>query len=120
MSVIHGSYSLGQIVLMVTWFCGLKCAAMDLSQLEQVLGDAVLTSLDAARITVKEAASLMAIDESQLRKGLRGEKSYHLSLNRLVRLPFAFWLHFSPALTYLVARKNVVEIAETLGLRKSA
>lgn len=62
----------------------------------------------------------MAIDESQLRHGLRGEKGYHLSLNRLVRLPFGFWLHFSPTLTYLVAKKHTTEIAEDIGLRKRA
>ncbi len=120
MTVIHGSYSIWQLLLLVGFFGLLKCAAMDLAPLEQVLGDAVLASLDAARITVKEAASLMKIDESQLRKGLRGEPSHHLSLNRLVRLPFGFWLHFSPTLTYLVAKKNVTEIAEDLGLRKGA
>jgi hypothetical protein len=85
--------------------------------IEQLLGDAVQLSLSNARIVVKDAATLMRMDESQLRHALRGDKGYHLSLNRLVQLPFAFWLHFSPALTYLVAKKNVREIAESFALR---
>lgn len=120
MTVIHGSVSLWHVIVVGFWIVGQKCAAIDLSHLETVLGDAVLSSLDAARITVKEAAALMKIDESQLRKGLRGEPSHHISLNRLVRLPFAFWMQFSPSLVYLVAKKNAQEIAEDLGMRKGA
>jgi len=35
-----------------------------------------------------------------------------------LKLPFSFWLAFSPTLMYLVAKKNMVEIAETVGLRR--
>jgi len=81
-------------------------------ELEVVLGEAVGLSLVQARLTIKEAAALMRIDESQFRHSLRGGKGYHLSLNRLLRLPFAFSLHFGPALIYLVAKKNIQEIAD--------
>lgn len=114
------SSSVSQIVALVVWVLCLKCAALDLEPLEQVLGDAVLSALESARITVKEAVAIMAIDESQFRKALRGEGYRHISLNHLLKLPFSFWLAFSPTLMYLVAKKNMVEIAETVGLRRNA
>lgn len=116
----HAVRPFAQVVAAAVSLFAIKGAAFDASQLEQTLGDAVLSALQSARITVKEAAVLMAIDESQLRHGLRGEKGYHLSLNRLVRLPFTFWLTFSPTLIYLVAKKHHAEIAEDLGFRKRA
>lgn len=118
--ILHALRPVAQIAAAAVTLFASKCAAFDASELEETLGEAVLVSLQRARITVKEAAALMAIDESQLRHGLRNEAGYHLSLNRLVKLPFSFWLTFSPTLTYLVAKKHTAEIAEDLGLSKRA
>jgi hypothetical protein len=118
MTLIHGVGSLWQLVLIGLWFFGVTAAAADHGDLERVLGEAVSTALAAARITVKEAAALMAMHESQLYKCLRADRGHHISLTRLVRLPFSFWMAFSPALLWLVAERNVREIAETVGLRK--
>lgn len=118
MTVIHGSYSFWQCAVIGLWFFLMKAMAADLSSLEQLLGEAVLDALEGARITVKEAAAIMKVDESTFTKALRGEGYRHISLNHLVKLPFSFWLRFSPSLTYLVAKKNTQEIAETFGLRK--
>jgi hypothetical protein len=122
MTVLPGHVSeFGVGLVLGVWAVGMRLmAAQPDDALDELLGASVLLALQQARITTKEAAALMKIDESQLRHGMRGEKGYHLSLNRLMRLPFAFWLHFSPAIIYLVAKKNVSDIAEDLGLRKSA
>lgn len=109
-----------QIVLIALWLCGIRIAAASGEELDRLLGAATLLCFQLSRITVKEAAPIMGMDESHLRQALRGEAAHHLSLNRLVRLPFAFWLHFGPALIYLVAKENVQAIAEDLKLRKSA
>jgi hypothetical protein len=109
-----------EIALPILWALTMRATVTATQDLEQVMCEAVIRSLENARITIKEAAALMKIDESQLRHGLRGEKGYHLSLNRLIRLPFAFWLHFSPALVYLSAKQNAEDIAEDLGLKRSA
>jgi len=120
MAVVHGSISWWHFALVGIWiFCN-RASAMDLAPLEKLLGDAVLLSLTNARITVKEAAAFMQFDESQLRKCLRGDPMHHMSLTRLIRLPYSFWLHFSPALIYLVAKRSATEIAEDMGIRKSA
>jgi hypothetical protein len=118
--VVYASGPVVSLVLPLLFVIFTRLAAIQVDDLEQVLGEAVLRSLEGARLTVKEAAAIMKIDESQLRHGLRGEKGYHLSLNRLARLPFVFWLHFSPALVYLVAKRNASDIAEDLGLKRSA
>lgn len=122
MTVIHGVAPYWvQIVVLGIWMIGLKCMAADLEDLNKVLGDAVLTALTLAHLTVFEAASLMKINESQLRKSLRGETVphiHHISLNRLLHLPFSFWLHFSPTLIYLASKRNAMAIAEDLGIRR--
>lgn len=120
MIILHALNPFVQVLVVVLVAFGMKAVAFDVSELEETLGQAVLASLERARVTVKEAAALMAIDESQLRHGLRNEPGYHLSLNRLIRLPFAFWLTFSPTLIYMVAKKHHAEIAADLGLRKRA
>jgi len=119
MILIHGSVLLFKFVIVGLALSGMF-SAMNFDEMNQVFGDAVLSALESARITIKEAVAIMAVDESQFRKALRGEGYRHVSLNHLLKLPFSFWLHFSPTLMYLVAKKNMVEIAETVGLRKSA
>lgn len=109
-----------QIAILTLWLFGVRIAAASGEALDKLLGAATLLCFELSRITVKEAAPIMGMDESHLRQALRGEAAHHLSLNRLVRLPFAFWLHFGPALIYLVAKQNVQAIAEDLKLRKSA
>lgn len=105
---------------LVFWILGVKAMSFDSSTLDELLGDAVLAALMLAKITIKEAALVMEIDEAQFRRQLQGGvgKGSHLSLNRLIRLKFEFWVWFSPSLIYLVAKRNVREIAEDLHLRK--
>jgi len=108
----------GQLLYVVGACFLLKLSAVSTDELEKDLGQAVLDSLDRAQITVKEAAAIMHLDESNFRKQLRGEPSHHISLTRLLRLPYRFWLWLSPSLIYLVAKRNAEEIAVSIGMRR--
>lgn len=110
-----------EILLPVLWGLLMRMSVAQTDDLEQVLGEAVLRALEGAKLTVKEAAAIMRIDESQLRHGLKGEKGYHLSLNRLARLPFAsFWMRFSPALVSLLLKRHISDLLEDSHLKRSA
>ncbi len=118
--VVRGSVSVWELVFLGLWVFAVKAASMDFTELEKIAGQAVRETLMLAGITEENAADLMHMDVSALRKCLRGEGKLQLGVARLMRLPFGFWLHFSPVLMYLVAKKHAQEIAESLGLRKSA
>lgn len=94
-----------------------RATASTTDALEHALGEAVREALHLARLTEKNAADVMRMDESHLRKALRGEPSHHISLTRLVRLPLAFWMFFGPTLIYLVARQHAQDIAHDFGVR---
>lgn len=122
MTVIHGDISWVSIVVVyVAWSVGLRMSIkLDDEGIRVLVGATVADALARSHITVKEAAAIMSIDESQLRHGLRGEKGYHISLARLAMMPMDFWAHFWPSVAYLVAKKNVNAIVEDMGLRRSA
>lgn len=120
MTIVYGKVTALEFVVVAGWLFCVKAAAVTTDDLEQLLGEAVHTSLRQARITVKDAACLMRIPEPNLYSMLRGDGKYHLALVHLARLPFGFWSWFGPSLFYLVAKQNVVAIGEELGLRKSA
>lgn len=107
-------------VLIVAWLLCLRFAAATTSDLEKLLGLAVLDALDATKLTVKEACGLMRTDYYHFMQALKGEPGRHISLTCLVRLPFTFWMAFLPILTYLIAKQNITDIAESLGVRRSA
>ncbi len=115
-SPVHGSSSLAAFSLVI-FLLILRCSAMDLSSLEAVIGQAVRESLLLAGITEEQAADLMQMDLSALRKCLRGEGRLQLGVARLLRLPFGFWLRFSPSLMYLVAKQHASQIADDLGIK---
>lgn len=105
----------------------LKCSAFDLSEMEMSLGEAVRRSIMLAGIKEAHAAACMGINESTLRKGLRGDPAFHLNLSRMVGLspecpglPYKFWACFVPVLMFIIAQKHLVQSAEDLGLRKHA
>ncbi len=118
MALIHGSFSVWQVIGLAVFFFAFKCAAVNLDQLEKELGEAVLLSLQNARITIETAAYVSRMNLSHFHKCLRGENQFPLA--KLARLPWAFWLWFSPALLYVIAKRNAHQIAEDFGLRKSA
>lgn len=104
-------YTVAQIVGVACWVLVLRLSTVDTSELEMLLAQSVVNALHAAQLTQKEAAAAMRIDIKQLGRQLRGEPMQHLSLTKLIRLPFVFWLHFGPTLMWLVAKKRYDEIA---------
>ena len=98
------------IGLVIVLFKVLTSANTD--ELEQFLAFAIRDALQAAHIPLKVAAPCMGITESQLAKQLRAEPSHHISLTRLIHLPFGFWLFFGPALIQIVYRKRMQEMSE--------
>lgn len=89
-------------------------AAANTRELELFLAESVRRTLAFTNITEKEAADAMKMDESYLRRCLRGECD--LSLTKMVRLPYRFWPVFGPMLLFIVAQKRADEIAESFGL----
>lgn len=89
-------------------------SAMDTQELELFLAESVRRTLHFANISEKEAAEAMRLDESLLRKCLRGERE--LSLTKMIRLPYRFWPIFGPILMFVVAQKRFDEIASSFGM----
>jgi hypothetical protein len=112
-SYVFGHAHLGLVVLCLLYALMLRASTVDTDELEHLLAQAVIDALNAAHLSIKEAAFYMRIDESQLRKQLRVEPSQHLSLFKVIHLPFSFWLHFGPALIAIVYRKRMEEFAQT-------
>jgi hypothetical protein len=113
MLIEHGSHLLVQILLVVVSVGFRMLATADTSELEQLLSTAVMDALNAAHLSVKEAAHYMRIDPEQLRRQLKNEPKQYLSLLKLLSLPFGFWLNFSPSLIAIVYRKRMQDMAET-------
>lgn len=103
-----------QIVVYLIVGLAMRCSAMTTDDLEAVLTQTVTDAMHASHLTIKEAAWKMGIDEKQLRRQLNREPHQYLALVRLFRLPFAFWLCFTPALVALVYRKRMAEFAESI------
>lgn len=121
---IHYSPSLlsqiWSVIVLVLFLLGWLCAAMDLAPLQAIVNDAIRECLVLAKITDKEAAALTGMSETHFRRALSGEEHRYVSLVHLCKLPYRFWLHFSPLLMWMVAKKHAQEIAETFSAKRSA
>jgi hypothetical protein len=117
---IHGSFALWQYLVAGIGFVLLQCAAMDLDPLQQVINEAIRECLVLEKITDQQAASICGMSENNFRRALSGEPLRSLSLARLFRLPWGFWLRFGPMLMWMVAKKHAQEIADTFSLKRSA
>ncbi len=112
MLIERSSHLVLQVLLVVVVVGFRMLAAADTTELEQLLSTAVLDALNAAHLSVKEAAHYMRIDTEQLRRQLKNEPKQYLSLLKLLSLPFGFWLAFSPSLIAIVYRKRMQDMAE--------
>jgi hypothetical protein len=107
-----------KIVAAIVWFAVMvRMMASTTDDLEQLAAQAVIDALHAARISRKEAAALMGLDEAQLNRQLRAEPMNHLSLFRLLRMATStkgvvFWAVLTPALGYLIAQRRLEEISD--------
>lgn len=86
-------------------------AAISTDDLEAMLAQAVLDAMHAAHVPFKAMASAMGIDEAQFRRQLAREHGQHLSIYRVLHCPFAWWLHFGPALMLIVWTSRWRELA---------
>lgn len=110
----HSVQQIVSIAVVVVWLLMLRMTSASTEELERLLGLAVLDALGLARLTVKEACVLMAVDYFHFMAAVKCERGRHISLTRLVRLPFSFWMFFLPQLTYMIAKQHVTDIAEQL------
>ncbi len=120
MTLIHGSYSVLELGVLAIWIVGMKCAAMDLADMDRLLGAAVLAAMRATNLTIAQAVEIMKIDHSQFCKALRGEGYRLLSLNHLIKLGPTFMVHLTGELMWLTAKQRAIEIVETVSVRKGA
>lgn len=111
-------------------------SAIDDAQLKKVADDlrklalrAVAEAIEKSEIPIKAYADMTPnvkgepMDESQLRKQLRGEPGYNLSfIHMLTYWPWPFWYYFAPNLLWLMGKKRVQEMAAEFGvdLQRSA
>jgi hypothetical protein len=105
-------YAISVVVLLCSQFTVVaprreSAVVEDTSEIERLLAFTVRDSLSAAHIEPKTAASIMRIDYAQLLRQLRGEPQQHISLTRLIRLPWTFWFAFLPCLANLVLLKRL-------------
>lgn len=91
------------------WMAVQMLTCVDTDELEQTVAQAVTKAMQWAGLTTKELADVMRIDESQLRKQLRGEKYQHLSLSRLCRA-WQLWPMLGPAILFIVAQRRWAEV----------
>lgn len=118
--IVHGSYSVPELMVGGLIVFATKCSAMDLAPLEELAGQAVLKAMEACDITVKAAAMTGGMDESTFRKALRGESYRHLTLVHMLKLGPKFWVHLSASLMWLVAKTHLEEILDTVNVKRGA
>lgn len=119
-AVIHGSWSIGMTAFLVCWLLALKCAAMDLGDMDRLLGQAVERALFESEITIVEACELMKINEHNFRRALKGEGYRYIALNHLVKLGPEFMVYLTASLMWLTAKQRAMEIKDTFTLRERA
>lgn len=82
-------------------------------EIEALVLQALIDCLARAHIQTKVACSVMGMDRSQWSQIEQGRPGHHMpSLTKLLRLPWEFWFLFVPELVWIVARKNVADIAQ--------
>jgi hypothetical protein len=110
---VFGHFNLGLILIALFYALMLRASAMETDELEKLLVQGLWDAINAAHLSIKEAAYYMKLDESQLRKQLRCEPGQQLALVRVFRLPFSVWMFFAPCMMSLVYKKRLSEFNET-------
>lgn len=122
-AVAHGSFSLstiGMTAFLIFWVLAVKCAAMDLREMDRLLGEAVERALTEAEITITEACDRMKVNEANFRRALKGEGYRLIALNHLVKLGPEFMVYLTAALMWLTAKQRAIEIKESFTVRERA
>lgn len=109
-----------QALVVAAYLLCLRMSAADTTELERLIGLAVVDALDRCALPIKAAAAVMGTDENNLRQALKRDPGRHLSIYRLARLPLSFWIHFLPTLSALVVKQHCTHLIEDIKFRKSA
>lgn len=109
---LHPQSSLTGVISLVIFLLILRVSVIDVADLEVIIGAAVRDSLRRANITEEQAADLMQMDLSALRKCLRGEGRLQLGVARLMRLGLTFWTFLTPTLLYHAARLHAEQVKD--------
>jgi hypothetical protein len=107
-----GSSPFAGIVSLLIFFGILRLAVIDVTDLEVLIGASVRECLRRADITEEQAADLMQMDLSALRRCLRGEGRLQLGIARLMRLGLTFMSYLTPMLLYHAARLHCERVRE--------
>lgn len=106
---------IAEVMVMSVFVCGRLLMSADVTELEEMLRDAVLAAFNDAHLELKEAAAFMGIDKEQLRRQLDpAVPNQYLSILRLLSLPFGFWMSFGPRLIQIVYRRRMAQIKENI------
>lgn len=98
----------------------MAAAPMTDEEIARMVGQAVIDALNAAHITVDHACDVMKLARSQFSAQVNGRPGAHLSVVRLLKLPWEFWLQFGPRLLYLAAQRSARQIGESFGFGRAA
>ena len=88
--------------------------------IDRQLGQELLRLLNFYKIPVKVAAPMMGLDESALRKQLRGDPGHKIHLSRVIDLGFQVFAGFVSASVYIATQHHVIEVADSINLRREA
>lgn len=108
----HGSSPLVGGISLLVFLLLLVLKVADASGLEIVIGMSVRDCLRRANITEEQAADLMGMKLTALRKCLRGEGRLQLGIARMLRLGLTFWTYFTPTLLYHAARLHCEQVRD--------
>jgi hypothetical protein len=107
-------------ILNVLAFVAFAGAVISTQDVNRLLGQALLDVLNANHLAVKVAADIMDLDESSLRKQLRGETGHELRIARVHRLPIDIYTDFWARALYLRGQQTIGEVVDSFGLRREA
>lgn len=114
MTLVGGDFTLVQFVVAVLFYAGILATVASTPDLEAMLRDAITDALHGAHLSIQETAYAQGICERLWRQQLAGESHRHISLTKLIKLPFSFWLFFGPSLMAVIYRKRLMEFAQSV------
>lgn len=108
---------------LAVWILALKCAAMDLRDMDRAVGELTERVLQKCHITITDACTIARCQETHFRRALKGEGYRNIALIHLIRIGIAhpiFMVHFTADLMWFVVRQRAIDILDTVSVRKGA
>lgn len=101
--------------ILVIYAIVLRCSATSTDDLGRAIVAAVNDALAAAHIDTKTIADRWSCSVARVHQVLSNDPTAPVTLIKLLKLPFPFWLHFSGWLFALIAQQRIREVAELVG-----